>query len=92
MTNVVPLIPGGRRVANIFGVERCPTCGDEGLCVVGTERRSTVAGGTFEAEVVGPCPRCERGHRAEFRAGGGLWGPDGFWRGREIPPELLEAV
>lgn len=56
-----------------------------------------------ESIVVGPCPFCEVGYRFEFGIvnvatddgkvdrvipGGGPWGSDGFWRGRD-PGELL---
>jgi hypothetical protein len=36
-------------------------------------------------EEMGPCPGCEKGERIEFPRSAdvyGLWGPQGFWRGR----------
>jgi hypothetical protein len=91
---VIPLDPR-RRLANVSGAESCPTCGDEGLCTVGTETRRGLGGSSFEVDVVGPCPRCERGFAVEFGVGAqdvGPWGRQGFWRGRAIPAELLGAV
>jgi hypothetical protein len=80
---VVPLRDGGGplRIANVTGGERCQRCDEEGLVVVGTEPR---AGASYEVEVMGPCPDCERGFRVEHS---GVWGADGFWRGRR-PKQL----
>lgn len=56
-------------------------------------------------EEMGPCPYCEVGFKIEFGVGtrrnrdgslgedvvrGGPWGPEGFWRGREVP--ILERM
>lgn len=94
----VTSIASRRRLQNLTGSENCPTCFDDGLCVVATEPQLTGSGALVNVELMGPCPRCERGFRAEFGirgdessdVRGGPWGPDGFWRGRPVPPELLE--
>lgn len=81
------------RVANLTANEECPICLDDGVCVVATERRkaANTSAPDFDVDLVGPCPRCERGFRAEFPTSGkpGPWGPSGYWQGREIPAELL---
>lgn len=83
---VLPFSAERRRLTNVTGTQTCSTCGDDGLCVVGTEPRPIGHGQSFQAELVGPCPHCERGFAVEF---GGTWGSEGYWRGREIPQELL---
>ena len=91
------------RHRNYMASERCPTCEDAGWVEVGTEPRPRPDGGTWHASIIGPCPNCEHGFRREFGLGarvvgsdlveyedprGGPWGPEGYWRGREIPAGL----
>jgi hypothetical protein len=79
-----------RRTRNITESERCRRCQDDGLFVVGAERRN-LQGRLFDHDVCAPCPDCERGHRIEFpERGDGIWGRDGFWRGRS--PEQLDLA
>ena len=87
MTPLVDLGTRRPRIQNVTGSVRCSTCEDSAVVLVGVEIRKTPGGGEIAADIAAPCPRCERGHRVEF-AEGGPWSPDGYWRGRELPPEL----
>lgn len=57
----------------------CRLCLDTALVEVGTSKVGTIE--------LAPCPACERGKRLEFpEARRGIWGTDGFWRGRDWRP------
>ena len=82
------------RVSNVTGSERCQACDDSALVCVGTESRRVRLGDdrTYEADLFGPCPACEKGFRLEFGIGtrdgkdyenpNPPWGPQGYWRGQ----------
>lgn len=63
--------------------EPCPTCID-GWVQVGVHVYMQ-AGVSYEgADIVAPCPRCDVGKLIEFPLDAdGLWGEQGWWRGRE---------
>jgi len=80
-------------------------CGDSGQVVVEVEQRPIVrivsgravaTGETYDEELIGPCPRCEKGYRlewgigkrpdgSEYTSSNPPWGSDGYWQGRPIP-------
>lgn len=98
---VVPFDRRRRRLRNYTGSEDCRACSDSAL-VVAEHRPGGSPNKPVQIEIYGPCPFCERGFRLEFglgkdRNGGeltgpGVWGEDGYWKGRELPPGLEELA
>lgn len=83
------------------GEKTCASCGDEGQLVV-NQRLDPRGYGEFSGpfEETGPCPFCVKGLWIEFPSRNpktyeknpnayGAWGPEGYWRGRDVPVELL---
>ncbi len=90
-------LPAEARTQNVTPAkekrERCRYCLDNGYIHVETDRTQSYA-----YERYGPCPYCERGMYEEFPDTSARqrsekncvpiaspYGPDGFWKGRDLP-------